>query len=184
MSETSATESAGTPTPGKGRPTPKRSDGQRSRGPVAPPPTTRREAAKRVRAQSSTKGAVKRRGIAEGDEKYLLARDAGPTRRLVRDVVDARRNAAVLLLPASVLPLGSQLLGNQNIARYFTTLWLAVFLIAAADVMITIIRVRTTLKRDLPQERVVKHAFYAVMRCVTFRKFRLPKPQVAINAKV
>ena len=180
MTETPATES----TTSKGRPTPKRSDGQRSRGPVPPPPANRREAAKRQRAQGTSAGSRKRQGIAAGEEKYLLARDAGPTRRLVRDVVDSRRNAAVLLLPASVLPLGSQLLGNQNIARYFTTLWLAVFLIAAADVVITLGRVRKTLRRDLPDERLVKHAFYAVMRAVTFRKFRLPKPQVAINAEV
>ena len=180
MPDTSATES----TTGKGRPTPKRNEGQRSRGPVAPPPATRREAAKRLRAQGATKGQQKRAGIAAGDERFVLPRDAGPTRRLVRDVVDSRRNAAVLLLPASVLPLASQLLGNQQVARYFTTLWLAVFLLAGADLMITLIRVRRTLQRDLPQEKLVKHAFYAVMRAVTFRKFRLPKPQVAINTQV
>ena len=180
MSETPATES----TTGKGRPTPKRSEGQRSRGPVAPPPANRREAAKRQRAQGASKSQVKRAGIAAGDERFVLPRDAGPTRRLVRDVVDSRRNAAVLLLPASLLPLASQLLANQTLARYFTTLWLGVFLLAGSDLTITLIRVRRTLQRDLPTEKLRKHAFYAVMRSVTFRKFRLPKPQVAINTQV
>ncbi len=168
---------------GKGRPTPKRSEAQRRRGPVAPPPTNRREAAKRQRENNAGKGDRARKGGA-GRERPMLARDAGPVRQLVRDVVDSRRNAAVLLLPASVLPLASQLLSNPAVARFFTTLWLAAFLLAIADVAITTVRVRNALKRDFAQERLSKHVFYAVMRCVTFRRFRLPKPQVAVNQQV
>ena len=89
-----------------------------------------------------------------------------------------------VLLPASVLPLASQLLSNPAVARFFTTLWLAAFLLAIADVAITTVRVRNALKRDFAQERLSKHVFYAVMRCVTFRRFRLPKPQVAVNQQV
>ena len=45
---------AETPTVGKGRPTPKRSEAQGRRGPVAPPPKTQREAIKRSKEVGKT----------------------------------------------------------------------------------------------------------------------------------
>ncbi len=37
-----------------------------------------------------------------GDERYLLARDQGPVRRFVRDLVDARRNVLGLFMPSAL----------------------------------------------------------------------------------
>ena len=38
-------------------------------------------------------------GLANGDEKYLPARDRGPQKRYVRDYVDARFSIGEMLLP-------------------------------------------------------------------------------------
>jgi len=53
---------------GKGRPTPKRADAQRRRtGPVAPPPSTRKEAAKLARARATESRERVRDATARGD---------------------------------------------------------------------------------------------------------------------
>ena len=74
---------------GKGRPTPKRTEAQgRRTGPPPPPPTTRKEAYTRMRSQQASRRVEARQGAARGDDSYLPARDRGPVRKLVRDVVD------------------------------------------------------------------------------------------------
>ncbi|MDP9241050.1 MAG: DUF3043 domain-containing protein, partial [Actinomycetota bacterium] len=92
---------------GKGRPTPKR---QRA-APPPPPPTTRKEAYARIRERSKGQRVESRKGMLEGDDRYVLPRDRGPVRRLVRDIVDSRRNmgsyffgVAIVILLASSLP--------------------------------------------------------------------------------
>src|SRR5919107_5308582 len=86
-------------TTGKGRPTPKRHEAQGRRpGPPPPPPTTRKEAYKRMREQQAANRSNVRRAALAGDEAYLPARDRGPVRKLVRDLVDSRRNVGGLFL--------------------------------------------------------------------------------------
>ena len=72
----------------KGRPTPKRRDAEaRRRGPVAPPPSTQREAYKRSKQTGGTKqdrrkaSAERRERMMSGDDQYVLPRDKGPARR-------------------------------------------------------------------------------------------------------
>src|SRR5690606_32859094 len=74
-----------------GKITPKRRQGGRK---VEPPPANRREAMKRMREKQRQARAEARAGMLAGKEEYLPARDKGPERRLVRDIVDARRNLA------------------------------------------------------------------------------------------
>ena len=94
----------------KGRPTPKRSEAARKRGPVAPAPMTSSEARKRRKelggpklskeerkAEKLTRRAdmsERREKMMAGEDAYLLPRDKGPVRRFVRDVVDSRPQRA------------------------------------------------------------------------------------------
>jgi len=164
----------------KGRPTPKRSDARRQRtGPVAPPPQTKREAARRVRERNADRRRAVKQGTLVGDERYLMARDAGPLRRAVRDLVDGRRSPATLLLPAAVLPLLGQLSGNPRVQAACTTLWLAALVLAVADFGTTAARIRRMLRADFPGEsRSRGHIGYGLVRVLQLRRFRLPKPQV------
>src|SRR5947208_16227608 len=73
---------------GKGRPTPKRRDAQKRRG--TPTPTNRKEASKLRRERMREQRSQQRQALLTGDERHLPARDAGPAKRLARDVVDAR----------------------------------------------------------------------------------------------
>ncbi len=169
---------------GKGRPTPKRRDATPRRGPVAPPPTTRREAAKRVREQGKQKRTNVRSSAKVGDDRYQLKRDQGPVRALVRDLVDSRRHVSVLLLPAALLPLIGQSTGSQIVVSIATTLWLAALIAALADFVGTALLVRKRIRSDFPDDSGRGHLFYATMRTAQFRRFRMPKARVQVGEQV
>jgi hypothetical protein len=76
------------PGQGKGRPTPKRRDAQKRRR--QPMPGNQKEAAKLRRERARETRALQRKALQTGDEKFLPARDAGPAKRLARDIVDSR----------------------------------------------------------------------------------------------
>jgi hypothetical protein len=169
-----------TPASGKGRPTPKRRDAQRRRGgPVAPPPATRKEAAKRVRAQGAEKRKAVRAGTKAGDEAAMMARDQGPIRRLVRDLVDSRRHVGVLLLPATFLPVLANLSSSIQVRALATSLWLAAVLAAISDMVVTGVIVSRRIRKDYPQEAKTRgHVGYGLIRTAQFRRFRVPPPKV------
>ena len=177
------TESPGA---GKGRPTPKRRDRTPKRGgPVAPPPATRREAAKRVREQAKERRSTVKAATRAGEPRFLLKRDQGPVRALVRDIVDSRRHIGVLLLPAALLPVIAQITRNEQVLRVATTLWVATLLAAISDFVITAFVVRSRIRRDFPEERTMRgHIVYGIVRTAQFRRFRLPPPRVGPGDQV
>lgn len=167
-----------TPAAGKGRPTPKRRDAQ-GRRPVTAPPATRKEAARRIRAQGAEQRRAVKAGTRSGDEHNLMARDRGPVRRLVRDLVDSRRHVGVILLPATFVPVLANLTTNTELRAAATSLWIAAVVAAIADMVVTGTVVRRRVRADFPAEVKSRgHVGYAVMRTAQFRRFRLPPPQV------
>ena len=73
---------------GKGRPTPKRADARKKRR--AATPTNRKEAAALRRERLREQRMAQRQALITGDERHLPARDAGPAKRMARDIVDSR----------------------------------------------------------------------------------------------
>lgn len=172
---------------GKGRPTPKRRDTEgRSRGPVAPPPTTRREAYRRTRAQSADKRQTIRESARRGDDSALPARDRGPVRRLARDVVDTRRNVASLFLPFAVLFLAGYFVPQPEIQRYLVLLWSVFFLLVIVDSAGLGRRISKLVRERLPKEDVRMRGvvFYGIQRSTMIRRWRFPKPAVSANSAV
>ncbi len=164
---------------GKGRPTPKRSEAQRRRGgPVAPPPATRREAAKRLRARQAEARKGVRDGTIAGDQSRMLPRDAGPARALVRDLVDGRRNFAVVLLPVALVLVLAQFLGNPAVLSVAARLWTATLLVVVADLIAIALVLRRKVGAVFPGERVRGHVGYGLLRSTVFRRFRMPPPRV------
>jgi hypothetical protein len=177
-------EESSTPVVGKGRPTPKR---QPSRGPVAPPPMTRREAAKRLREANATKRKQVRAGYSAGDDAYLLKRDQGPVRALVRDLVDSRRSVLTFLMPAAVIPIVAGLVFEPNSApnRIAGFLWVLAIVLGLADGFAGSLRIRREVSARFPEEKRLRgHVGYGIMRMLQFRRLRVPKPVVEVDAKV
>ena len=152
---------------------------------MAPPPTTRKEAAKRVRAQGAEKRKAVRVGTKAGDESAFMARDRGPVRRLIRDLVDSRRHVGVLLLPATFLPVLANLSSSLQLRAFATSLWLAAVLAAVFDMVTTGILVSRRIRADFPEEtRTRGHVGYALVRTAQFRRFRVPPPRVQAGTPV
>ena len=166
---------------GKGRPTPKRSESRRRRsGPVAPPPQTRKEAAKRQKQEAATARKQVREGAARGDDRYLSKRDAGPVRALVRDVVDGRRNVGVILLPLALALIVANLSRVAALQSAGLLLWLGAIILMVADIVVTTIALRRSLREKFPNEgRLGGHVAYGLLRSTVLRRFRLPPPRVS-----
>lgn len=167
---------------GKGRATPKRSQAQRRRtGPVPPPPATRKEAAARKKAQRAED---RRQGRASGRGSVrqpvtMLARDAGPVRAFVRDLVDGRRSVAVLVLPVALALVVVQLFAEPRLVAVITRIWLATLVTVIFDSAILGFAVRRRVRAQFPQEgRTRGHVFYALMRATVLRRLRQPAPRV------
>jgi hypothetical protein len=173
-------------TVGKGRPTPKRSEAQgRRQGPPPPPPTTRKEAYKRMREQQAANRGSAREAAARGDDSALPARDRGPEKRLVRDVVDARRNAGSLFLVVAALVLVGYFIPNTAVQSYTVYLWFAFFLVIIGDSVVLGRRIKRVVAERFPNAtRTRGLVWYGISRATMVRRWRFPKPQVAVGAEV
>jgi len=170
---------------GKGRPTPKRTEAQgRRSGPVPPPPTTRKEAYKRMREQQASGRGSAREAAARGDDSGLPARDRGPVRRLVRDIVDTRRNVASAFLLLAAVAIVGVVFRNPAVQTYSTLLMLVFFLFVAVDSFFLARRIKRVLADRLPKESTKGAAWYGISRSTMIRKWRFPKPQVAQDAQL
>ena len=172
-------------TAGKGRPTPKRSEAQGRRpGPPPPPPRTRKEAYKRMREQQAAGRGSAREAAARGDESALPARDRGPEKRLVRDVVDSRRNAGSLFLVVAALVLVGYFIPNTAVQSYTVYLWFAFFLVIIGDSIVLGRKIKKVVAERFPNARTRGLVWYGISRATMVRRWRFPKPQVAVGAEV
>jgi hypothetical protein len=168
---------------GKGRPTPKRNEAQgRRTGPPPPPPTTRKEAYKRMRAQQASRRTESRQGAARGDDSYLPARDRGPVRKLVRDVVDSRRNVGSFFLVIAAVALIGTVVPNLTIRGYASMLLFAFFLVLIVDSVVLGRRINRAVRERFPDAPTRGVAWYGISRSTMIRRWRFPKPDVRINA--
>lgn len=180
---------------GKGRPTPKRRESERRRGPVAPPPMTQREAYKRAKESGGrvklTKEdrkalvAERRERMMRGDEAHVLPRDRGEVRAYVRDVVDARRNLAGLLLPIALLSFITLIIPSPVITAYGPMLLMVAILAAVTDSVIFGRRLSRMVHAKFPNgdksgnsTKGASLGFYAFNRATLIRRWRIPRPRV------
>jgi hypothetical protein len=172
---------------GKGRPTPKRSEAQGRRpGPPPPPPTTRKEAYKRMREQQATRRAETRQGAARGDDAYLPARDRGPVRKLVRDVVDARRNVGSLFLAIAGVALIGTVVPSLVVRNYASFLLFGFFLLLIVDSVVLGRKIKRKVTERFPDgnHQTRGLVWYGISRATMIRRWRFPKPDVALGADV
>lgn len=172
---------------GKGRPTPKRSEAQgRRQGPPAPPPTTRKEAYKRMRARQAVRRTETRQGAARGDEAYLPARDRGPVRKLVRDVVDARRNIGSYFLVIAGVALVGTIAPSLQIRTTAMFILYGFFLLVIVDSVVLVRRIKKKVAERFPDgsQSTRGIALYGISRSTMVRRWRFPKPEVPLGSEV
>lgn len=162
----------------KGRPTPKRSEAQTQRRSVAQTPSTRKEAAKRQRDERRGQMEKQRQALANGDERYLPARDKGPVRKFARDFVDSRFCVAEFFLPMAVVILVLSMVRVGSLQNIALLLWLVVIVMIVVDSVGIAIRLKKQLAARFPDVPKKGAVAYALMRTLQMRRLRLPKPQV------
>ncbi|HEV2780766.1 MAG TPA: DUF3043 domain-containing protein [Actinophytocola sp.] len=184
-------------TPGKGRPTPKRREAEaRRRGPVPPPPRTTREAMRRARGSKEERKALaaKRREVRlanrqrmmSGDEKYLPARDRGPVKAYVRDLIDSRRNLLGLFMPLAILVFIAMLSPNRALQSYATMACLIMLLAMILEGVLNGRRFTRMARAKFPKENIrgLSLGWYAFIRASQIRRLRIPKPRVKPGDRV
>jgi hypothetical protein len=174
-------------TSGKGRPTPKRSAAQGRRpGPPPPPPTTRKEAYKRMREQQASRRAESRAGMARGDDSHLPARDRGPVRKLVRDIVDSRRNVGSWFLLIAGVALIGTIVPSLVVRAYASYVLFGFFLILIVDSVILSRKVKAKVAERFPDgsTKTKGVVWYAISRSTMIRRWRFPKPEVPLGAEL
>jgi hypothetical protein len=171
---------------GKGRPTPKRSVAQGRRpGPPPPPPTTRKEAYRRMRENQAARRVEGRQAAARGDDSYLPARDRGPVRKLVRDVVDSRRNVGSFFLAIAGVALIGTVVPSLTVRSYASFLLFGFFLLLIVDSVLLSRRIRKKVAERFPEEKNTRGVvWYGISRSTMIRRWRFPKPDVALGADI
>ncbi|MEV5280226.1 MULTISPECIES: DUF3043 domain-containing protein [unclassified Streptomyces] len=162
----------------KGRPTPKRSEAQTQRRRASTVPTDRKEAAKRQREARRIDMAKQREALANGDQRYLPARDKGPVRKFVRDFVDSRFSVAEMFLPLAVIILVLSMIRIGSLQNLSLLLWLVVIVLIVVDSIGLAFRLKRALAARFPDEPKKGAVAYGLMRTLQMRRLRLPKPQV------
>ena len=113
-----------------------------------------------------------------GEDAYLLPRDRGPVRAYVRDLVDARRNIAGLLLPLAVLSF-LILLVPIPVVTYGPLVLMVAILAAVVDSVIFGRQLSRKVASEVPERRQVGPVDPRVVAGLLRLQPGLPDPQVA-----
>ena len=165
--------------------TPKRSSTGRKVG--APTPQNRREAYKSMRERQRVERAEAAAGMRAGDEKYLLARDRGAERGLVRDIVDSRRTVGTyFFVGAFIVIFGSGSWMPPVVQLAATVLWTVLAVAVIVDSFLISRRIKALVRERFPKttQRMGSLYLYGIMRGLTFRRMRVPKPRVELGDKI
>jgi len=166
------------PGSGKGRPTPKRKEREAANlRPLVG--NDRKEANKAAKAKYNEARDRARVGMANGEEKFLPARDKGPQKRYIRDFVDARFSVGELMIPVMLVIIILTLVDNYEIQIIsIIALW-GFFILAVMDCVLAGYQVGRRMAAKFGTENVKRgYRWYTAMRCLQMRRMRLPKPQV------
>ena len=105
-----------------------------------------------------------------GKEEFLLPRDKGPERALVRDIVDARRNvASCFLIGLLLVIIGSSQAMPTAVKVGANVFWAFLALALIVDSYLITRRVTEHVTERLPKSttRMGGHYFYAIMRTLS-----------------
>jgi len=168
---------------GKGRATPSRREREAAnRRPIVV--ADRKVARRRSRAQQAEARERARIGMANGEERYLPARDKGPQRRFARDFVDSQWTIGEFLIPVFVVFFVATIVLPQA-GWLFLPLY-GYLALTIVDGLIRAAMIRRRLARSLGGAGTVERGLnlYVVMRAAQFRSLRVPKPLVKRGTRV
>ena len=169
-------------TESKGRPTPKRSESQVKRGASLAPAKTREE--KRAAKETNRmQRLAQRSAYMRGEESALPARDRGPVRKYVRNIVDSRISVGEFFLPFIFIVLLVSITRNQTIAVLAILGMYLIMFVAIIDGWFLGRKIKKLVAAKFPNESTKGLALYGFLRSTQMRRMRAPKPNVKRGEK-
>ena len=168
----------------KGRPTPKRSEAERSRR--QPITGSRAPAGPRTpedKTRARTDRARKYEAMKRGESWALNPRDRGPAKALARDYIDSKRRISEYYMYILVVLLAAVFLRNKTEQQYISPLVLVLVVVILLDAQLIRRSLRRLVSERLPGESTRGLTVYAVMRALQIRRFRMPAPRVRPGEK-
>ena len=168
-----------TPAGGKGRPTPSRKEAEAARKQSLKLPKDPKAARRAARERDREARAQQRAALMAGDERALPARDQGPVKRYVRDFVDSRFTIAEYFIFVALVVLVAGFIPNPVVQLAVSITWMALIALVAFDEIFLLVRLNSALRKRFPDKAERKGAlWYAGLRTLQLRRFRLPPPRV------
>lgn len=168
---------------GKGRPTPTRAEAEAARKQRIKVPKDPKAARKAMRARDAAERLRQRNALYTGDERYLPSRDQGPIRKRLRQYVDSRLSSGEVFLPVALLVMFAAFIQNAQVIILVNTVWSLMLLLVIVDGIWVAVQTHRIVGREFPGHRRAGHIGYAVVRSLTMRMMRLPKPMHSIGGK-
>lgn len=143
-------------------------------------PSNRKEAAALQRERSREARLKARQALISGDERHLPPRDAGPERRLARDVVDSRFTLGqIFLIVIVIVFFGGALIANRTVQAVANLGGLAALTVIVLDCARAGRAAKTAVSERFPASQIRGISSYAFLRAMLPRRFRRPPPKVA-----
>lgn len=163
---------------GKGRPTPSRKEAEAARRERVKPTLNKKQARKKQKAAARAERDATYKAMQSGDESHFPARDRGPVRRYVRDMVDGRRLLTEFFLPVMIGILALSLLPIPALVQTITLVWLVAIVLVFAELTWLGMRLRKGIAARFGDGAGKGNVMYGVIRATQIRRLRLPKPAV------
>lgn len=171
-------------TASKGRPTRTRKEAEAARRrPLVV--EDRKQAKRQDRARAAEDRNRSQQALIDGNEAEMPAQHRGPERRLVRDLVDTRRNAAEFFFPVALVLMLVALVLPLLLPQLYATMSLVLMVVLWGGIIVCVIdsvRLRSIIRSGLTEQYGdVRRGLvsYGVMRSLQIRRWRLPRAQIS-----
>jgi hypothetical protein len=162
---------------GKGRPTPTRKE--REAANKRPLVGNKSKEAREAERERQKQDRIKASQLAKaGDERYLLPRDRGPQRKILREVLDNRYTLIEGLMPMMILFLVVTSFSNNVVKDLVTTAMILALLAVSVEALLISGKATKVIREKLGADIKLQRGnyFYIVTRGMQPRPLRLPKP--------
>jgi Protein of unknown function (DUF3043) len=171
-------------TPGKGRPTPKRSEAEKRRRQPYAAPADKKAAYQQSKDRDRAARSRRMQAMKRGETWAMPRKDQGPVRALARDYVDSRRSASewyMFGVLALVVLLFIPGLRQSAVIDYAVLALLLVIVVESSIVGGRVIRLA---RQRFPGESTRGVRMYAAIRGTQIRRLRMPAPRVKPGDKI
>jgi Protein of unknown function (DUF3043) len=179
-----ASRSRSSVTAPKGVPTPKRSEAQATRRQPYQAPSDRKAASRQSRDRNRGDRIRRTEAYQRGETWAMPRKDQGPVRALARDVVDSRRGIGEYYMVLVVVLVILLIVPGSATKLIADVLVIALLLVILVEGWFVGNRVKRLAAQRYPGEKTQGVVLYTVMRGISLRRMRMPRPRVGRGDKI